>query len=573
MKKTIITKALVYSLLIISGVFVTLWVLLNLEISKLNSLSLSSLNSMRDQIIAGNTEIFKKQGEENLREKSVSIADEIKNYLRSRGKLHRLSLQEMAQLQKDERFKKLAIQPIGKTGYTAMIDLTGTTRFHPNPEMINTTLTEISAQFPQLARIFEKAMKEGFTSGYYAWKDPDGKIRDKFLAFAPVEGTNLILGTTTYIDEFFTPIEKMKKTTFANISRHESATKNKNDEARFWLIIITMLAGIATIGIVYFSTKKFTKPILSLTKYASEISKGNFGINVDIKTGDELEILANTFNEMASRLKNQYSGLEEANKKLMEANEKFAELDKMKSEFISIASHELKTPLATIRGFADILHGYAQKSDSEMCKNHLKNLDVIIKETDRLARIVDELLDISIIESGLMELHLKPVKLQDTAKKVVESFCLREEGYRFNIEIPEDFPEVLADGDMTEQLFTNLVSNAVNYSPLGKTITIKGVEKENEVEISVSDEGIGIPKSDLGKVFNKLYRRKEDETIQKIKGVGLGLAICRGIINLHHGKIRAESEGENKGARFVFAIPKKGRRINIIGEVEKFLGK
>lgn len=573
MKETILKRALKYASCIIVGVFVSLWFLILFETNKLQRLSISSLNNLRDHIITENTEILKKQGEENLKEKSTAVANEISSYLKSKGKLRKLSTQEMTLLSKDEKFKKIVIQPIGKTGYTAIIDHTGTTRFHPNPQMVNTSLPEISAQFPQLGSIFEKAIKEGFASGYYTWKDPDGKIRNKFLAFAPVGGTNLILGVTTYIDEFFAPIDNMKISTLASISKFESTVSGRIKELKIWLIIITALTGVSTIMIAYFTTRKFTKPILSLARHATEISKGNFDVKADIKTGDEIEMLANTFNEMASRLKNQYAGLEEVNKKLTETNEKLAELDRMKSEFISIASHELKTPLATIRGFADIVRSYAEKTNSEMCQNHLKNFDVIIKEADRLARIVDELLDVSQIESGLMELHLKSVKLQETAKNVVEKFCLKEEGYNFKLDIPQDLPEIIADSDMMEQLFTNLISNAINYSPPGKTITIKGEKKEDEVEISVSDEGIGIPGSDIGKVFNKLYRRqKEDENMQKTKGIGLGLAICKGIVNLHYGKIWAESEGPNKGSKFTFTMPTKRRKINIISEVQKFLG-
>lgn len=154
----------------------------------------------------------------------------------------------------------------------------------------------------------------------------------------------------------------------------------------------------------------------------------------------------------------------------------------------------------------------------------------------------------------------------------MEIFCLEGTKHNFKVENIENLPAIYADKDLLEQVLTNLISNAVNYSPENTTITIGGTSSKNEITVYVKDEGIGIERSDQKKIFTKLYRQKNNEIVQKTKGIGIGLAITKGIIDIHNGKIWVESSGLNEGSRFVFQLPIKSKQTIIVSEVKKFLG-
>ncbi len=228
------------------------------------------------------------------------------------------------------------------------------------------------------------------------------------------------------------------------------------------------------------------------------------------------------------------------------------EIEKMKSDFVSHVSHELRSPLASIKGFtATILADKNMKP-----KTREDFLTIIDNESDRLTRLIENLLDISKIESG-------SVKMEFQLANVLEMINLAASNIKpltdkKKIKIEKNFPPILSsvkcDPDKIYQVIMNLLSNAVKFTPPNGIIKLFIKDKNGEVEIQVSDNGVGIPEMSLDKIFHKFYRAGNSQ--DKIIGTGLGLSIAKEIIKSHRGKIWVESE-KNKGSDFYFTIPKK----------------
>jgi len=239
------------------------------------------------------------------------------------------------------------------------------------------------------------------------------------------------------------------------------------------------------------------------------------------------------------------------NKELVLANERLKELDKLKSDFVSMVSHELKTPLAAMRTSAQVLEAadIATETKREM-------LDIILRNIDRQTNLVNDLLDLSRIESGRMKLKFERVPLDSVIANSIESVkqTASEEGIKLDVELPNDLSSVKGDRERLTQVVINLLNNAIKFTPRSGEIRMKARELNGQVEVKVSDTGIGIPAEDLDMVFDKFYQ--VDSTLtRETGGTGLGLAICKGIIEAHNGHIMAESK-LGKGSTFIFRLEK-----------------
>lgn len=230
---------------------------------------------------------------------------------------------------------------------------------------------------------------------------------------------------------------------------------------------------------------------------------------------------------------------------------RFREAERMKSTFISIISHELKTPVSLIKGYAGTLRREDAHWDEETLR---QSLAIIEEESDRLNELIDNLLDASRLQAGKFEIKKEEIRLDHLAERVVEKFRLQTDQHSLVTKFPPDFPPVQADYERMEQVFNNLISNALKYSPQGGTILVQGWEEGDWVYVAVSDEGIGIPKHEQERVFDPFYRA-EDAMTSKTKGTGLGLYLVQAIIEAHGGKIWVESE-EGHGATFILALPR-----------------
>ena len=230
---------------------------------------------------------------------------------------------------------------------------------------------------------------------------------------------------------------------------------------------------------------------------------------------------------------------------------RFREAEEMKSTFISVVSHELKTPVSLIKGYANTLAREDANWDRATVR---EGLQVISEESDRLNSLINNLLDASRIQAGGFRTERSDVSIPRLAGKVVENFQLQTTPHRFILDFALDFPVVFGDVERLRQVFNNLVSNAIKYAPEGGEIRIGGWSDSNQqVTVYVADEGIGIPGEEQGRLFQRFYR-VDSSLRRKTQGAGLGLYLCRSIIEAHGGRIWLRSE-PGKGTTVFFSLP------------------
>lgn len=225
------------------------------------------------------------------------------------------------------------------------------------------------------------------------------------------------------------------------------------------------------------------------------------------------------------------------------------ELDTMRTELLANVSHELRTPLAVIKGSASSLLQPDVNFDEQVWRDFLQSID---KDADALTRLVDDLLMMSRLEVGALEVKKKPHSLAEVLNSVRDRLDNLAAKHRLNVDIPDKLPPVIIDVDRIGEVLTNLVDNAVNYSEENTSITIEANPNGKEVIISVADEGIGIPSELHQKVFDRFFQVNGHKARRR-RGTGLGLAICRGIVEAHGGRIWVESE-PGQGAKFKFSL-------------------
>lgn len=241
---------------------------------------------------------------------------------------------------------------------------------------------------------------------------------------------------------------------------------------------------------------------------------------------------------------------EEEHKKMIE----YRELDRLRTSMLSTVSHELRTPLAGIKGYTTMLMDYYNKLKKTQ---KWASLEAIESSADRLTELIDHLLDMSRLDAGLLRLHLKPLKPREILITAVTEAKLRSPKHRFSLKINKRLPEVLADPSRLHQVLDNLLENAAKYSEEGTEIALRAKARPEEILISVTDNGMGIPDAEIPKIFDRFYRI--EERLEKDPGgLGLGLSLCKALVEAHGGKIWVESE-VGKGSTFFFTIPKRKR--------------
>jgi len=273
----------------------------------------------------------------------------------------------------------------------------------------------------------------------------------------------------------------------------------------------------------------------------------------EIASGDEIEDLSRSFGNMARDINEHHAGLQDkiraATRELTEKNEALAEASRSKSDFLAKTSHELRTPLTAIKGAMDYLSVKLSMRGSEEDQDLLVFFEMIKKNADRLIRIVNSVLEYERIELGAVEMHFREVNMKEIFQEVIGGFqpLAAEKNISLRLQAM-DIPAVV-DEDRMKQVLTNLLSNALNFSPGGSTVSISLASRDDYVYAFVEDRGGGIPAQDRDLIFKQFYTRGTKD------GTGLGLAICRGIIDAHGGTIGV-ADGENGGSRFWFRIPR-----------------
>ena len=329
-----------------------------------------------------------------------------------------------------------------------------------------------------------------------------------------------------------------------------------------------IIASSVTIGILmlvlFIMMKELViRPVNELKTSIEDFSKGRKTRTTAVSTGDELEDLSNSFADMSQTLSEYHIDLEhkvqKATRGFEEANMKLMELNEKKSDFIAKISHELRTPMTSIKGAMDYISAKLSR-DSRDAGELTEFLDVIKNNADRLIRLVNDTLDLERIESGMFDLHYSQVDLLSLIKEVAISFQSTAGEKNITFKITADPGSLVdADEDRIRQVLINLVSNALTYGPGNSEIEMTVKENEESVTAYVRDEGPGIPDDIRGKIFDKFY------TIGKRHGTGLGLAICKGIIEAHKGEINVTSNRGGGYNTFYFTLPK----MKVRGESEK----
>jgi PAS domain S-box-containing protein len=231
---------------------------------------------------------------------------------------------------------------------------------------------------------------------------------------------------------------------------------------------------------------------------------------------------------------------------------RFRQAEELKSTFVSVVSHELKTPVALIKGYAETLRREDAHWDQDTMRD---SLSVIAEEADRLTHLIDSLLEASRIQAGGLKLEPTDVHLPRLAEKVVEGFRTQTDIHTFELDFPPDFPPVWGDPERLREVLSNLVSNAVKYSPNGGTVWVGGRTDQTGVTVYVADQGIGIPAEEQGRIFDR-FHRVESGLHRRTEGTGLGLYLVKAIVEAHGGRVWVES-APGRGSIFMFTLPRR----------------
>lgn len=289
-----------------------------------------------------------------------------------------------------------------------------------------------------------------------------------------------------------------------------------------------------------------------------------FAENFNVSVKESIELRHNLEQKVELRTKDLFKKTVE----LKEANRRLKELDQMKSGFLSSVSHELRTPLTSVLGFAKLIRKDFSKNFVPMARNNeraekkagriIENLDIIMREGERLTRLINDVLDLAKIESGRFEWRDEVFQVYEAIHQAVQAaiglFAQKPE-VNFSTNIARDLPRIKADPDRLVQVIINLLNNAAKFTEKGSVDLHASTRADGWVEVSIHDTGIGIPPDDIDKVFDKFHQVTTDDTLKdKPKGSGLGLAICRQIIERYGGRIWAESKIDG-GSIFTFALP------------------
>jgi signal transduction histidine kinase len=331
-------------------------------------------------------------------------------------------------------------------------------------------------------------------------------------------------------------------------------------------MVISAMGILMGILLSFQVSNPIVQPLRRLTEVTKKLAAGDLSERATVGPKDEVGTLARAFNQMAHDLArykeeaDQYSktleekvlqrtqALEMSNQELRAIQNELMEANMVKSEFMSIASHELRTPLTTLLGYSELLltRPLTESQEKEF-------LGFINEESIRLSRIVDDLLDISRIESqkdfGFIRKPTEPAAL---VRKNIKFYAGTEAGHRITADIEEDLPLVNIDAEKIGQVIKNLLDNAIKYSPFGN-IVCKAFSDDDMVWVSVQDRGIGISEEDLPRIFNKFFRVERKET-EHVSGTGLGLSIAKYIVESHNGDIGVKSK-LGKGTTVSFGLP------------------
>ena len=336
--------------------------------------------------------------------------------------------------------------------------------------------------------------------------------------------------------------------------------------ATLWRMGLVVAAGLLISMVAsFFLARALVRPLRELEAGAARIGRGELDQRIDVRTGDELEGLADQFNRMAADLRASYLGLErKVEERTLELRQKSLQLEranKHKSEFLANMSHELRTPLNAIIGFSEVLSEQMFGAVNDKQMEYLKDIH---SSGRHLLSLINDILDLSKIEAGRMELDLAAFNLPlllDNCSILVRERASRH-GLALRVDVEPGLDEWVADERKVKQIVVNLLSNAVKFTPRGGSVTLRArrvpgddPKRPSAVEIAVADTGVGIAADQHALVF-EAFQQASGDYLLKSEGTGLGLALAKSYVELHGGTIRVDS-APGKGSTFAFVLPER----------------
>ena len=362
------------------------------------------------------------------------------------------------------------------------------------------------------------------------------------------------------------------------------------------IAVAVISLAIVAFFLIRWLSKNITQPIFKVTEFANEVSRGKLNATLDLGKrtkswerdkahgGDEIVQLSDSLMHMLRNMREMYGKissfskdlelqvakrteeLEQKTAELEQANIELKKLDELRSTFLANMSHELRTPLNSIIGYTDLL---IDRVDGNINEEQEKSLTKVHKNAKNLLKLINDVLDMSRIESGRVELDLRAVNLQEIIQETASALepLINNKGLIIDMDFDESLPLGYADPDRIRQVVTNLLDNAIKFTAEGRItvsarpseIGTKGNQPPRFVEVCISDTGIGIRKEDLNKLFDK-FRPLDISATSEYRGAGLGLSICKGLVEMQNGSIWAESK-YGEGSRFCFALPVEAEAI------------
>lgn len=295
------------------------------------------------------------------------------------------------------------------------------------------------------------------------------------------------------------------------------------------LLIAIAAASAVAVGASILFSRSIVAPLRAMTEASQRIADGHYEERVQATGSDELGQLAMRFNQMAAKLE---------------------QVEAMRRQLIGDVSHELRTPLTAIKGSMEgLVDGILPATEETFRQIH--------QEAERLNRLVDDLQELSRVEAGAYPLDLRPLQVSRLAETVTKRLRQQFESKRVNLQfnLPVDLPQVLADEDRALQVLTNLVGNALQYTPPGGEVSITAERINGMMQISVRDTGVGIAPEHLAHIFDRFYRVDKSRSRASGGGSGIGLTIAKHLVEAHGGHLWAESQGTGKGSLFAFTLP------------------
>jgi signal transduction histidine kinase len=329
-------------------------------------------------------------------------------------------------------------------------------------------------------------------------------------------------------------------------------------------IVVSIMIGLFFLAYLMSTNLQriISEPIMTLAHIMKTVSsEKDYGVRAEKHSKDELGILIDGFNEMLGQIQVRDRKLEEAVVEFRRAKEAAEAANLAKSNFLATMSHELRTPLNHIIGFTELV---IDKHFGELNEVQEEYLNDVLHSSRHLLSLINDILDLSKVEAGRLEFHPMSVNLKGLLENSLILF--REKAVRHSVQLVMDVQEIpetiTADERKLKQILYNLLANAVKFTPDGGRICLSARQIEDFIELSVSDTGIGLKREDLSRIFNP-FEQVEPSTRRKYQGTGLGLSLAKKLVELHGGRIWAESEGEGRGSTFRVLIPVEVARTEI----------